>query len=218
MSIQLLPDEQTLRTEIEERVTKARDVFEQGRIDDEVGDWIMEAGERAHRLHVALKNRGHEPRHHGYMIRNRALQPDDPEFYMHFHPLEDLLKFLNDEHANDDPVDQTIGSKFTFRVYSNRWGHEDTYRVQRTADGWTISYLTIGGPCDKGGRPFLFENFRQDTIHFPDGLDLRLEWLWNQASERGLSVEQVQDGLQQLADWVSTTERNVPSDGIWEGY
>ncbi|MEI6072011.1 MAG: hypothetical protein WCS31_09480 [Verrucomicrobiae bacterium] len=218
MSIELNPDEQALRAEIEERVGKAREEFAKGRIGDEVPVWIMEAGERAHRLHMALKERGHEPRHHGYMIKNRELQPDDPDFYMHFHPLEDLLKFLDDEHANDDPLDQTLGKEFTFRVFSRRWGHEDDYNINRNADGWTVTHAMIGGLCDKGGRPFLFENLRHDLIQYPEGLDGWLEWLWNRAASQGLTFEQVQEGLQQLADWVSDTERNAPGGGIWEGY
>lgn len=218
MSIQLQPDEQTLRNEIEDRVQKCRQAFASGRIGDDVRNWILEAGGKAHVLHMALKARGHEPRHHGYMIKNRELPADDAQFYMHFHPLEDLLKFLDNEHANDDPQDQTIGAHFTFRVYSNRHRHDDTYSVTRTADGWTVSHIAIGGPCDKGGRPFLFENFRQDSIQFPEGLDGWMEWLWNRAAEDGLAQDQVQTGLQQLADWVSNTERNAPSDGIWEGY
>lgn len=218
MSIQLEPAEQTLRDEIEERVGKARVAFDEGRLGDDVRQWLMEAGKMAHKLHMALKQRGHEPRHHAYMIRNRELPADHEDFYMHFHPLEDLLKFLDDEHANDDPVDQTIDAEFAFRVYSRRWGHKDTYKIKRTADGWTVTHIMIGGPCDKGGRPFLFENLRHDSIHFPEGLDGWLEWLWNKAASAGLSAEQVQQGIQELAEWVSSTEKNAPQGGVWEGY
>jgi len=218
MSIELNPNERLLRGEIEQRMEKARKAFAEPRADDEMTKWILEAGERAHRLHVSLKDRGLEPRHHAYMIKNRGLPPDAPEFYLHFHPIEDLLKFLDDEHANDDPEDTTIGSDFTFRVFSNRWGHDDTYNVKRTGDGWTITHIAIGGPCDRGGRPFLFENFRQDSIHYPEGLDGWMEWLWNQAASQGLTQQQVQEALQRLADWVSTTERNVPTGSVWESY
>ena len=218
MAIQLNATEQPLRAEIKERVEKARKAFDEGRIGDEVGEWIMEAGECAHQLHMLLKDRGHEPKHHAYMVKNRELQPADPEFYMHFHPLEDLLKFLDDEHANDDPEDQTIGAIFTFRVFSNRWGHDDTYQVQRTEDGWNITHIAIGGPCDKEGRPFLFENFRQDSVHYPEGLGGWMERLWKQAAEEGLRQAEVQTALQQLADWVSNTEKNVPTGDVWKGY
>lgn len=218
MKIQLERDEETLRSEIEKLVQKCREAFASSRVDDDVRKWIKEAGEKAHLLHMSLKERGCEPRHHDYMIRNRELQPANPEFYMHFHPLEDLLKFLDDEHANDDPKDQTIDARFTFRVFSKRWGHADTYHVQRTKDGWHVTHSAIGGPCDKGGRPFLFENFRQDSIHYPEGLDAWMEWLWDQAAARGLAFDEVQAGLQQLADWVSITEKSAPSSGIWEGF
>ena len=218
MAIQLKANEQPLRAKIEENVEKARKAFAESRMDDEVGEWIMEAGEKAHELHMALKSRGHEPKHHAYMIENRELPPDHPEFYMHFHPLEDLLKFLEDEHANDDPKDQTIGANFTFRVFSRRWGHDDNYQVKRTEDGWNITHIAIGGPCDKGGRPFLFENLRHDSIHFPEGLDGWMEWLWTKAANQGLTQAQVQAALQQLADWVSNTEKNAPSGGVWQGF
>jgi hypothetical protein len=61
-------------------------------------------------------------------------------------------------------------------------------------------------------------NFRQDSIQYPVGLEGWMEWLWNQASEKGLTQPQVQAALQELADWVSHTEQNVPSGGVWKGY
>lgn len=218
MSIQLEPAEAYLRTEITERMDKARKAFAEGRFGEDVQKAIDEAGERSHKLHMLLKARGFEPKHHAYMIKNRELPPEHPEYYMHFHPIEDLLKFLDNEHANDDPVDVTIGCEFTFRVYSKRWGHEDTYAVKRTEDGWEINHIAIDGPCDKGGRPFLIGNLRHDSISFPDGLDGWIEWLWSQAETKGLTAEQVQTALQELADWVSQTEKGAPSGGLWEGY
>lgn len=218
MSIQLNQNEEALRAQIAERMEKARKAFTEPSPRNDVDEWIMEAGERAHQLHMLLKERGIEPKHHAYMIKNREMQPDATEFYMHYHPIEDLLKFLENEHANDDPVDKTIGADFTFCVFSNRWGHDDTYSVKRTEDGWIIRHMAIGGPCDKGGRPFLFDNFRQDSILFPEDMGGWMEWLWDQAALQGMTVQQVQEGLQQLADWVSTIEKSAPSGGVWEGY
>ncbi len=137
---------------------------------------------------------------------------------MHFHPIEDVLKFLDDPRANDDPVDLTIGSEFEFRVFSRRWGHDDKYTVRRTKDGWHISHMLIGGSCDKGGGPFLFDNLRHDSIQFTEGLASWMKWLWGQAASRGLTEAQLQEALQQLADWVSGTEKSSPSSGIWENY
>lgn len=218
MSIQLTQEEQLLRDEIAERMQKARKVFSEYRTDDDVAKWINEAGKMARKLHMRLKKRGHEPKHHGYMIKNRGMSPSAKGFYLHFHPIEDLLKFIENEHANDDPEDQTIGVEFTISFYSNRWKHNDKYRIKRTVDGWDLSGIPIGGPCDKGGRPFLFRHLRHDSIQYPEGLDGWLEWLWYRAASDGLSRDQVQSGLDQLADWVSMTEKHAPSGGIWQGY
>lgn len=218
MSVQLTPDEKVFRDEITDLLRKANEGIDSGEVGEEVDAWITEAGAIAYRLHMSLKERGLEPKHHEYMIKNRGYQPDNSEFYQHIHPIEDLLKYIDNEHANDDPVDKTINEKFKFSVYSKRWQRHDNYSITRTIDGWMFSHITIFGPCDKGCRPFLYESFRQDIIVFPDGLDGYFEWLWNEAKERGLEPANVQKELQILADWVSATTRSAPSGGIWEGY
>jgi hypothetical protein len=183
----------------------------------DVRRWQDDVAKKAHQLHMELKAAGVEPKHHRYMIENRGVPPTDPEFYRHIHPAEDLLKFVQDIHANDDPEDQTIGSDLKFRLFARRWGHDDTYTIKRTADGWWIGHLAIAGDCDKAGNPFLYENFRQDGINYPADLPSYFEWLWQQAAEEGLTKVQVQRGLDQLARWVSVCEQNTPG-GIFEGY
>lgn len=217
MRIELNQAEQTLKVEIVQKLERIRKSFRE-MVDIEVSDEIDAMGELAHKLHMLLQQRGLEPKHHGYMIENRGIPAVDPEFYKHVHPVEDLLAFIEDPHANDDPVDQTIGEEFTFTVFSRRWGHHDPYSIKRTESGWDVMHLAIGGPCDKGGRPFLFDNFRQDSIQHPHRLDGWFEWLWDQAESRGLTKEQVQSALDDLAVWVSQTEENVPQGDVWRGY
>ena len=177
----------------------------------------LEASVSAHQLHLLLKERGLAPKHHAYMIENRKVQPENPQFYQHFHPIQDLLKFLENEHANDDPSDQTMGDKFEFRVYSRRWERYDTYYLTRTEEGWDLQFLAINGPCDSAGHPFLYKNFEQDSIEYPAGLEHWLFSLWNRAKTEGLSHDEVQQGLRELSDWVSSTERNAPTEGIFQG-
>lgn len=43
------------------------------------------------------------------MLENRGVPVEDIEFYNHIHPVDDLLKFIDDINANDDPEDTTIG-------------------------------------------------------------------------------------------------------------
>lgn len=68
-----------------------------------------EMAETAHELHMSLKDSGNEPKHHKYMLENRGVPVEDIEFYNHIHPVDDLLKFIDDINANDDPEDTTIG-------------------------------------------------------------------------------------------------------------
>jgi hypothetical protein len=176
---------------------------------------LTSLGKIGHELHMLLKKRGINPKHHGYMIENRGMPADDPRFYEHLHPLEDLLAFLEDPSANDDPVDQTIGETFKFTVTSRRWGHDDTYLMTRTETGWDVKFLTIGGSCDRSGRPYLFEILRHDSISYPEDLDMWIAWLWNQAREKGLSREDVQRALNELASWVKLVETEAPRGWIW---
>lgn len=217
MKLELTSEEEKLRTEIKERMSIVKKAFENSRIDSEVRQLIDEMGTRAHQLHQLLKNREKEPHHHKYMIENRGLNPDDPNFYMHYHPIVDLLKFLDDTNANDDPHDQTIGDKFTFNVFSRRWNHSDSYSIKRTNSGWEVNHLSISGPCDKRGQPFLFQNFEQDFIKYPHNLEMWMEWLWEKAASQGLTHDDVQNALNEIAEWVSNTEQNAPQNGIWRG-
>lgn len=160
------------------------------------------------------------PKHHSYMIKNRSVDPeDDPKrFYNHIHPVEDLIAYMYDEHANDEVEDKTIGESFKFEVYSKRQGHTDEYQFIRTENGWEISFMTIGGECDKTGSPYLYENFKQDFIEYPNGFPGYLEWLWYKAKEDGLNKQEVQFELNKLADWVTKCEEEKPDSGLWSNY
>jgi hypothetical protein len=158
-----------------------------------------------------------KPKHHKYMIKNRGVSEDDREFYNHFHSVEDLLKFIDNPRANDDPEDQTINHDFEMGIYSKRWGHIDKYKIKRTSKGWNVGNISIVGECDKKGQPYLFKNFRQDNINYPNALPDYLEYLWEQANELGLTHEKVQEAINELAKWINVCEKNTPK-GVWSGY
>lgn len=185
--------------------------------EEEYQEDLKKAAELAHQLHKSLTDRGIEVKHHGYMLKNRGVPPENPKFYQHYHPIEDLLAFLEDPSANDDPEDKTLGVEFDFKVYSRRWDREDRYKLTRNAGGWYVEFHGIKGQCNKQGWPYLYRNFDQDYIQYPEGFGRRLESLWRRAADDGLTKEQVQQGLSDLADWINVTEKNVPHTGIWEG-
>lgn len=176
----------------------------------------IKMAETAHELHMSLKNRGIKPVHHSYMIENRGCQPEALEFYRHIHPVEDLLSFIKDKNANDDPSDKTIGLEFKMSIYVRRWGREDTYRIKRTESGWYVDFLSISGNCDKKGSPYLFMNLDHDGVCYPAQLGDFMESLWEKAAEKGMKRTEVQRAINQLGAWISLCEKNVPK-GIFQG-
>lgn len=102
-------------------------------------------------------------------------------------------------------------------VYSRRWGHNDSYRFERTDRGWEIGYVAIGGECDPAGDPYLYENLVQDGINYPADLGRYLAFVWETARENDLADDEVQEYLDQLGQWIQITEKNTPV-GIFEAF
>ena len=190
-----------------------------------------EMNEKAYQLHQALKSRGIEPKHHKYMLKNRKVPVDDKEFYNHLHPVEDLIAFINDPDANNDPEDTTIGESFKFEIYTRRWGYYDAYILTRTENGWKITGGTVtynDKECNKDGTGIddededtigkggIFDALDHDFVNYPLQLDEYLEALWNCAAG-GADKETMQRALNSLAEWVSACEKSSPRIDILEG-
>jgi len=209
------PEEKRLREKLESILQRLH-AFPDGK-ENEL-DLLARLAEAGHELHVSLTASGHEPKHHAYMIKNRGVLPEHESFYRHPHAAQDLIKFMDDPCANDDPVDTTVGDAFRFSIYVRRWQRYDTYRVIRTDSGWHISYLGIGGDCDRSGWPYLYQNLEQDNVDYPKDLPGYIAYLWDQANKRGASAEQIQGGWDKLAEWVTVCEENAPATGVLKGY
>lgn len=142
-------------------------------------------------------------------------------FYYHYHMLTALLKEVEGEGvALSMKGDLNINKILTFSVYSRRWGHEDTYHIERTIDGWNARHISTNGKCEKNGEGALFSNLHHDNIFFPEeGVSHALENLWNLADENEIPVKELQDKLQQIADWISAVEKVVgENQPEWVGY
>ncbi|MNR11307.1 hypothetical protein D3C85_1276000 [compost metagenome] len=105
--------------------------------------------------------------------------------------------------------------KFTICVFSRRWGHTDAYQLEHNSKGWKITFKTNEGQSSPDGKPVLYHHFDHDYINYPIGLSDMLEHVWNQISNNEISQADAQDRLQQLAEWVSNTERYKPK---WPEY
>lgn len=207
MNVTLTEEQQSLRNTIEENLKIVRNHAEIS--SNEVQQALYAMGKAAHTLHTQLDPK---PKHHAYMIENSGMEPEDPEFYNHVHPVEDLLAYLDDTSANDDPADETLGKTFKFRVYTKRWGHKDSYTLTRNEEGWHVSFNAYQGQCGTDGLPVLNKVLRHDMISFPQDINSYFHAIWTRAKNQGLSYDQVQEMLNVVADWISETEENSPKD------
>lgn len=212
MKVYLNSEQEKMREHIQDLYNEAMDYFKGKSFDipsNRMEEIINEMGDLCHRLHMQLNPK---PKHHKYMIENRGMQPEDPNFYYHVHTVEDLLKYLEDPHANDDPEDITLNQKFEFKVYTRRWGHYDLYNVTRNKDGWYISHLSHNGQGGKNAEPVLSYILRHDSVSYPQNLPTIMEDIWIRAEDEGLTKEQVQEMLNQVAEWISIVEKNYPNN------
>jgi len=99
--------------------------------------------------------------------------------------------------------------EYRFKVYSPRWGHDDTYRLTVNQNGWHVEFLAINGDCDKTGHPYLFQNLNQDSIEYPSGLGFEMNLIYEHAWDGTLSVEEIQRRLDKLGEWVGQVD-SVP--------
>jgi len=222
--IELKPEEKNLFDSINNSVKLLRDYYRdvsQSQASQDVEEKIREVcGEmaaKAHALHMMLKGRGKEPKHHKYMIKNRGVSVEDKEFYKHLHPVEDLISFIHNPDANSDPEDSTMGKSFDFSVFTRRWGRYDHYKLIRTEKGWKI----VGGlpnsqrdmSSDKKGDPYVYAVLDHDFVNYPHHIGLYLEMVWNSAA-KGADKEEVQQALNNIAEWISFCEKASPHSGI----
>ena len=119
--IKLTPEEQEIFDRLEANVKKCRERFEEDTPPETISSIITENAKLCVKLHMSLKKRDIPPIHSKYMIKNRGtLTSESFEFYNHFHPQEDLLKFIQSPTSNRIGIkpDVTMGIEFKFKVWT----------------------------------------------------------------------------------------------------
>jgi hypothetical protein len=148
-----------------------------------------------------------------YLMINSGRIPEEDviNFYDHFHMLQAMLNDIRGEGEKmTTKGDETLDLEMTFSLYTRRWGHDDIYHMKRTVDGWSLEYSAIGSSCEKDGTGALFHSLEHDSVFYPkDGIKFAMAELWEQADEGALTPKELQDKLQQIADWISVVERAV---------
>lgn len=219
--ITLTPEQTALKSQLKELYDKVWRHIESDQeflfCDNALNKLYSDMAHTAHELHVSLEKSGYKVKHHKYMLENRGYSPEDERFYEHVHPVQDLLKFTEDVHANDDTEDKTIGDTFTMKVYTRRWGHYDHYLITRTKTGWDIQAVATSYTCRKDASKGVNKLLEHDSVCYPKQINEFFKWLWERAAEDGLSKVEVQKAINQLGKWISECEISAPRDGVFEG-
>lgn len=219
--ITLTPEQTALKSQLKELYDKVWRHIESDQellfCDNALNKLYSDMAHTAHELHVSLEKSGYKVKHHKYMLENRGYSPEDERFYEHVHPVQDLLKFTEDVHANDDTEDKTIGDTFTMKVYTRRWGHYDHYLITRTKTGWDIQAVATSYTCRKDASKGVNKLLEHDSVCYPKQINEFFKWLWERAAEDGLSKVEVQKAITQLGKWISECEMSAPRDGVFEG-
>jgi len=118
-----------------------------------------------------------------------------------------------------DENDPTINDEFELRVFARRWNREIIFTIHRIGGGWFISapFDPQGGLCDRMCSPHLSRLLRHAGIQYPSNVGRWFARLWRQARDRGLSHEAVQQGINEVANWITTTDQHALVTGFWEG-
>lgn len=155
------------------------------------------------------------PEYEEYMIVNSEIYPNDEpeEYYNHYHTLEDLYKELNGEGKNikSKKGDVTLNKEISMRIFSRRWGHDDEYTITRTLEGWDV-VLHQKKTGNKEGEA-LISTLKHDLINYPHSLGNYMWYLWNKADNNEMTVEQLKEDLDKIANWINQCEKSTP-EGI----
>lgn len=134
------------------------------------------------------------------------------EYYDHFHPLEDLYRYIFEGSKiswKSTYGDINLNKEISMEIYTTRWGHYDNYRIKRTLDGWGISGLHSGNvKCAKDGEGALTDLLKHDSVCYPEeGLKYAMELLWNEADSTEMKMEELRRKISDIAEWINEVEK-----------
>lgn len=119
-------------------------------------------------------------------------------------------------------MDNTI---IKLRIFSPRWGHEDTYELKLSQDSMVITQGPKSAKCTwrenldpVWSGESLEDILENDSICPPAKLEGLIEYAWvswrnGELSDTGVDVE-----LQAIADWINEITKAKPKTDFWRKY
>ena len=93
------------------------------------------------------------------------------------------------------------------QIYSPLLGYKDLYHFKKTKDGWKFENYRCKGEVDKGGNPLFYKALINESISYPDHLEIYISSAWENVNT--LNKEQVQNIFDELSKWVSASEHDI---------
>jgi hypothetical protein len=114
---------------------------------------------------------------------------------------------------------------YTGRIFSPRWGHEDTYEFQFEEDRLTISHLPRTATCTwRENLDPLWEGealermLTNDSIYPPAVFRSLIEHLWKSWRNSDIRQDDVDAELQAVVTWLNATTMAKPRTEFWRKY
>lgn len=120
--------------------------------------------------------------------------------------------------------------KYSIKVFSPRWGHDDTWDFYLDGEGWKVQFGTGTHGCRlhcedsvndadeiKEDKQF-FHWARNDMINVPEVLPRFLRYLCAEYKEGEINEEQIQEELDALAEWINAVTRFRPTSSKFKSY
>jgi len=111
------------------------------------------------------------------------------------------------------------------RIFSPRWGHDDTYTVQLEHEFLEIkmqaktaraTWKEMADPEWSGEN--LTSIMRNDSIYPPAITQDLFEHAWKSWRNGDISEKDVNEELQKLAEWINTITKEKPHSSFWSKY
>lgn len=114
---------------------------------------------------------------------------------------------------------------YTTRIYTPRWGHEDTYEFEFTREAMTISMTPRTARCiwvenrDPRWEGEALEHILNNDMIYPPAILPRLyEHLWTSWRNGELGEPAVDAELQAVTEWLNELTRKKPRTDFWKKY
>ncbi len=99
-------------------------------------------------------------------------------------------------------------NKFTMNIWTARWGHDEHCRIWKTSRGWKVELLDFVKETDKRASSLIAYFPSGEWVSPPRGLQDYFKELWE--ASNGMTDEDMQKHLDQLAKWISEAEKGKP--------